>query len=92
MQHITDFPLDTIHLYRQPQHPATIKNNWILEPLHATGLFIYKYFVIRNIEILGINLVLLKECKDWFGLLYLSAIYRISISACAVILVTHALN
>ena len=25
MQHITDFPLDAIHLYRQPQHAAMTK-------------------------------------------------------------------
>ena len=61
--------------------------------------FIYKYFLIQNIKILGINrsssfvvngIPLL--FSDLFGLLHLSAVHRICIPRGALISAAHTLN
>ena len=43
MQHIADFPLDAIHLYKQPQHPAMkLKMIAFLDSyVHETGLSLH---------------------------------------------------
>ena len=58
--------------------------------------FVYKYFIIQNIEALVLlkkhNAFVIYRFSDLFGLLYLSAMHRICIPAGTIVLAAHAFS